>query len=52
MLLKRHIIAILMLSPFYFTMTVRQRLGVVTYLCRRADDFSTPELGLSLDYQE
>ena len=43
MLLKRHIIAILMLSPFYFTMTVRQRLTAVTYLCRRAEEFSSFE---------
>ena len=43
MLLKRHIIAILMLSPFYFTMTVSQRLTVVTYLCRRAGETSSPD---------
>ena len=33
---KRHIIKILMLSPFYFTMSVSQRRDVVNALCRNS----------------
>ena len=33
---KRQIIAILMMSPFYFTMTLRQRFEVFQMICSSA----------------